>query len=78
MLGNAEAFGIVVADECQRQGIGAELLSRLVQIGRDEKLRQISADMLLENRGMQRTSEKLGFQFRQVDDASVVRAELNL
>lgn len=71
-------FAIVIADAFQRQGLGVELLSRLVQIGRDEKLRQITADILPENRGMQRVSEKIGFALRTLPHDRLVRAELNL
>jgi len=78
LAGAKAEFAIVVADQFQRQGMGAELLSRLVQIGRDEKLRQSKADILPENRGMQRVSEKLGFQLRTQADGSLVRAEINL
>lgn len=78
-LPNSQAeFAIVVADQFQRQGIGVELLARLVQIGRDEKLRRIKADILPENRGMQRVSEKLGFCLRSLHNGSIVRAELDL
>ena len=34
-------FALVVSDRFQRQGLGTELLSRLLQIGRDEKIRRI-------------------------------------
>jgi acetyltransferase len=76
--GSKSEFAIIVADQFQRQGLGAELLARLVQIGREEKLRQIKADILSENRGMQRVSEKLGFQLRHHADGSLVCAELML
>ncbi len=76
LSGSRAEFAIVVADQFQRQGLGVELLSRLVQIGRDEKLRLIRADILPENRAMQRVSEKLGFRLRSLHDGSLVRAEL--
>ncbi len=71
-------FAIVIADAFQRQGIGSELLGRLVQVGRDERLRQIRADILPENLGMQRVSEKHGFRLRAEQDGRLIRAELNL
>lgn len=71
-------FAIVIADAYQRQGIGSELLGRLVQVGRDERLRQIRADILPENLGMQRVSEKHGFRLRAEQDGRLIRAELNL
>ena len=46
----AEAeFAILVTDACQGHGFGAELLRRLVQIGRDEKLQRIVASILADN-----------------------------
>jgi acetyltransferase len=54
-------FALLVADPFQGHGLGTELLSRLLQIGRDERLQRISADILPENLAMQRICEKLGF-----------------
>jgi acetyltransferase len=61
---NTGEFAVLVADAYQRLGIGTELLRRLVQIGRDEKLSQITGDILIENAGMVRTSRNVGFQIR--------------
>ena len=35
---NEAEFALLVSDRCQKQGLGTELLKRLVQIGREEKL----------------------------------------
>ena len=59
---NEAEFAMLVIDEFQREGIGTELLRRLVQIGRDEGLDRITADILVQNRAMQHVSEKLGFE----------------
>ncbi len=56
------SFALLVADEYQRRGIGTELLRRLVQIGRDEKLSRITGEILRDNYGKMRISGKLGFQ----------------
>jgi len=55
-------FAVLVADEYQRRGIGTELLRRLVQIGRDEKLRRITGEILYDNTGMLHASKNVGFQ----------------
>ena len=73
---NEAEFAMLVSDLYQRQGLGTELLRRLVQIGRDEKLDRITADILSENRPMQRVSEKVGFSLQRSTD--LVRAEINL
>jgi acetyltransferase len=39
-----------------------------VQIGRDEGLDRITADILAQNRAMQHVSEKLGFEIVHSDD----------
>jgi len=73
----AEAeFAILVSDAYQGQGFGVELLRRLVQIGRDEKLKCIVATILADNVPMQRVSRKIGFNLKRVE--SEFHAELNL
>ena len=73
----AEAeFAILVSDAYQRHGFGGELLRRLVQIGRDEKLKRIVATILAENVAMQHVSRKIGFKLKQ--DDSELHAELDL
>ena len=68
---NDAEFALLVADEYQRRGIGTELLRRLVQIGRDEKLSRITGEILRDNSGMIRISRNLGFQLhgQEVDGA---------
>ncbi|PLZ15362.1 acetyl CoA synthetase subunit alpha [Fischerella thermalis WC114] len=77
--GTSEAeFAILVSDRYQCQGLGTELLKRLLEVGRDEQLRLISAEILTENSAMQRVCEKLGFRIYPTVDASVVRAEIKV
>lgn len=54
-------FAILVADKYQKQGLGSELLRRLIDIGRKEGFKRIVGLILPENYEMQRVSEKLGF-----------------
>jgi acetyltransferase len=70
-------FAAVVADAYQGQGLGSELLRRLIAIGRDERLDRVVADVLPENRDMQRLFQKLGFRFqRSLGDPTKVVLEL--
>jgi acetyltransferase len=70
-IANEAEFAILVSDPWQGHGLGSELLKRLVQIGRDEKLKRITADILGENIAMQKVSRKLGFTLkRQMGDGS--------
>jgi acetyltransferase len=77
--GREEAeFSVLISDKYQRRGLGTELLRRLVQIGRDEKLKRISANILPENAGMQAVCKKLGFRLKPDPEEEVVRAEITL
>lgn len=74
---DAEA-ALVVADSFHRQGIGAELMRRLLKVGRDERLDRIVADILAENYAMQRLCEKLGFNLNQSPGDTTIRATIGL
>ncbi len=77
--GRPEAeFGLLISDQAQGQGLGTELLRRLIEIGRDEQMKRISADILPENTEMQRVCQKLGFQLRHEVGDAVVKAVLDL
>ncbi|HPT25896.1 MAG TPA: bifunctional acetate--CoA ligase family protein/GNAT family N-acetyltransferase [Bryobacteraceae bacterium] len=79
IAGAAESeFAIVVADEYQKTGLGTELLRRLVEIGRAEGVKVITADILAENSAMQKVSEKLGFKLTREPGDPVVSAKLEL
>ncbi|WP_367161500.1 bifunctional acetate--CoA ligase family protein/GNAT family N-acetyltransferase [Fischerella sp.] len=69
-------FALLVSDPFQRLGLGTELLRRLVQIGRNEQIKRITADILPENAGMQRVCEKVGFRLHRAAD--LVKAEIDL
>jgi acetyltransferase len=75
---NKAEFAILVGDHYQNQGLGTELLRRLIQIGRDEKIQSILADILSDNHPMQRVSEKLGFTLHRTTGDPIVRAEIQL
>ncbi|NKE70008.1 bifunctional acetate--CoA ligase family protein/GNAT family N-acetyltransferase [Candidatus Manganitrophus noduliformans] len=77
--GTEEAeFSILIADPYQRQGLGTELLRRLIRIGRDEHLKKIRADILPDNTAMQRVCKKLGFKIRREVGDPLVSAELEI
>jgi acetyltransferase len=77
LRGGKEAeFAILISDEYQRLGLGTELLSRLVAIGRREGVKRITADILPDNIGMIRVSEQVGFTCRYVAEEGVVKATL--
>jgi acetyltransferase len=71
-------FALLVNDRYQRLGLGSELLRRLIQVGRDEGLRRITAEILPENTGMQRVAKQHGFTLKSDYRDEVVRARLEL
>jgi acetyltransferase len=74
LQGTEEAeFALIIQDEYQRQGLGTELLSRLMKWGKNEGVRLVSAYMLPENSGMKRICQKLGFSLSFEDN--LVKAE---
>ncbi len=67
-------FALLVSDRYQGLGLGTELLSRLIQVGRDENINEIFGDILPENIEMQRICEKLGFIMTHNIKESLIRA----
>jgi acetyltransferase len=74
---NEAEYAMLVSDQWQGQGMGTELLRRLIQVGRDEGLSRITAEILPDNRIMQQISQRLGFRLHRSLDAPV-RAVLDL
>jgi acetyltransferase len=73
----AEAeYAILVSDVYQGQGVGSQLLRRLLVIGREEGVQTVIAYMLPENSGMRHISQNLGFTFEREDD--LIKATLDL
>lgn len=76
--GNEAEVAVLVSDEYQKLGLGHELLVRVIQIAREEKLSQVSAEMLDDNVAMQIIMKRLGFRVRSSKDLSSLRAFLDL
>jgi acetyltransferase len=77
--GTEEAqFAILVSDPVQSRGLGSELLRRLIDIGRKEKLRRITAEILTDNYPMQKVCERLGFRLERDAEEGVVKAQIEL
>lgn len=67
-------YAIIVSDNTQGTGLGTELLRQLIEIGRKEGLERLLADILPENQGMKKVSEKLGFKIRYEIEEGVLKA----
>jgi acetyltransferase len=75
---NEAEVAILVSDHYQKQGLGTELLRRLIQIARDQKLHRVSGELLRDNLAMQIIVKKLGFRFRLCADGMSIPAVLGL
>jgi acetyltransferase len=68
----AAEVALVVSDGFHGQGVGQELLRRLLEVARREGVRKVTAEIHIENSVMQHVCEKLGFALtRNFEDASV-------
>jgi acetyltransferase len=75
---NDGEVAVLVTDRWHGQGLGKELLARLLIVGADEKLSRLLADILPDNRDVMRLCEKLGFSLRHSLEDEVVKAEFTL
>jgi acetyltransferase len=74
---NAEV-AVLVADKFQHSGLGSELLGRLIQVARQEKVKRITATILMENLAMRAMASQHDFKIQQDADAGTIRAILEL
>jgi acetyltransferase len=72
--GEAE-FAVLVSDAYQGLGLGKELVGRLLEIARAEKIERVTASILPENQVMQNVCRNLGFRLTFDAAEGVVRAE---
>jgi acetyltransferase len=71
---NEAEFAVLISDEWQNHGLGTELLRRLVEIGRNEKLSKISGQVLAENQAMLHICRKVGFKVVHDPESNVFNA----
>ena len=69
---------VLVGDRWQHQGLGSELLRRLVAVARDEKLARVIAIIMPENQSMRSLADRLGFDVISTSDLSMLTAVLTL
>ena len=75
---NTAEFSLIVADDYQGHGLGTEMIRRLIEVGREEGLDRIVAEILGANGGMIRICQELGFDVKADEDGETVQAELRL
>lgn len=72
-------FTMLVSDKFQGQGLGKELLKRLIDVARSEKIKRVIAIISPENESMQKLCRDLGFSSMQTDpQTGMVKAEIAL
>jgi acetyltransferase len=77
--GQRGEFAIAVADDWQRQGLGARLLGTLVAAARRAGLRTLYGEILKSNTAMLRFMQRAGFTLRdEPGDAAIAIAERRL
>ncbi len=69
---------VLITDEMQGKGLGTEMLRRLIDIARLERLHRLVADTLPQNVAMQEVCKALGFRIEYLPEEEVVHAELEL
>jgi acetyltransferase len=69
---------VLVSDQAQKQGLGTELVRRLIEVARDEELEQLVAVILPENYGMMALARHFRFTVRESTDPTVIVAVLGL
>jgi RimJ/RimL family protein N-acetyltransferase len=75
---NEAEVAVLVSDQYQNLGLGNELLRRIVNIARTEKLSRLSAEMLPDNIGMQVVFKRQGFQISAGEDLTSLMAVFDL
>jgi acetyltransferase len=77
--GRQEAeIAVLVRDEYQHKGLGTELVSRLMLIAQDEKLKYVISTMLGVNREMRAICKRLNFKLSVDMEDDLVNARATL
>lgn len=71
-------FAIVVSDRFHGRGLGKELMQRLIQIGRDQRLRAIMADIHPDNYAMLHICKALGCCCHRTRDDPMIKVMFEL
>lgn len=71
-------FALTISDEVQRQGIGQELMRRLMGVARNRNIEIMEGEVLAGNRRMLALCERLGFHLYREEDSDVVHVRRHL
>jgi len=72
-------YTMLVSDNYQGKGLGKELLTRIIKIGRDEKVKRIIALMSPDNEAMKKLCRAVGFSSFEIDSENgMLKAQIQL
>ena len=71
-------FALTVADSAQHQGIGQELMRRLMAVARRRNIEIMEGEVLVNNRRMQSLCTRLGFHIYREEGSDVVNVRRHL
>ncbi|MFZ5911076.1 MAG: acetate--CoA ligase alpha subunit [Chloroflexota bacterium] len=72
-------FTMLISDRYQGKGLGKELLTRIIKIGRDEQIKRIIALMAPQNDAMRRLCRAVGFSSFETDSENgMLKAQIEL
>ncbi|MGH9562060.1 MAG: GNAT family N-acetyltransferase, partial [Terracidiphilus sp.] len=69
---------VLVSDPRQGQGLGTELLARLIDVARGEKLERVLANILPENLAMRSLADHFAFRAMPADESGMLVGILDL
>jgi acetyltransferase len=75
---NAAEYAVIVSDRFQHQGLGSEMLRRLIAIAKDENVGTVFGTVLEDNAEMLSLVKKLGFKVLPTENDHLLRAEIKL
>jgi len=75
---NEAEVAVLISDKYQHQGLGTELVRRLIQIAREQKIASLVGEILRDNLAMQKMLKSLGFRLHSIDDPGSLEAVLEL
>ncbi len=71
-------FSMMIKDKWQNKAIGSLLMKHIIEIAKDEKIKNITAQMLIENHQMQKLCKKFHFAFTENKEDRTLLVKLAL
>ena len=70
-------FAVIVGDPWQGKGLGPKLLEQLIAVARDQGLRLLYGDVMVQNQPMLEMAKRAGFELKRLTE-DVIRIEMQL